>query len=125
MSKWDKLVVSRAEAAGRTVAVYRFSGNLTSGTESYAFLDTIYAETRKKNPIKVVINLEEVEHVTSAGVGILAACYTSIKNAGGTLCLTGMNNRVRVILNVVRFLDIVPSAPNEDEAIRIASHGHA
>ena len=56
--------------------------------------------------------------MSSAGVGILAACYTSATNAEKPLCLAHVSNRVHMILDVVKLSDVLCIFDNEDEAIR-------
>ncbi len=82
MGHWDKLTVERIETGDASVIVYRMSGLLSNTTESYTFLDE-FCHCVRKGETKAVLNIEKIEHVTSAGVGILAACYTSVTNAGG------------------------------------------
>jgi len=122
MTKWDKFGVERSDVTevGIPVAVFRLHGVLTNTPESYAFLEDVQGETRKKG-LRCVINLEEVDHLTSAGLGIIAACYTSVSNSGGQMCLTGITGRVRVILNVMRMLDVIQNAASEGEAVKIAA----
>jgi anti-anti-sigma factor len=120
MSKWDKFSVERAEGAGGGVTIFRLAGVLTNTRESYDFLDHVQEETRKK-PMRLVLNLSGLEHLTSAGLGIIAACFTSVTRSGGRMCLAGAEGRVRVILNVMRMLDVIDNAPTEEEAVQKAS----
>ena len=62
--------------------------------------------------------VEQVEHVSSAGVGILAACYTSATNVDRRLCLAHVSNRVRMILDVVKISDVLCIFATEKEAIQ-------
>ena len=118
MSKWDKLKVERADRADAGVLVFRLSGMLDSGPETYAFLEQVQFESRKGSA-RVVIDLGGISMITSAGVGIIAACYTSVSNAGGRMCIASVQGRAQTILNVVRILDVVPNAPDEDAAVKI------
>lgn len=120
MTKWDKFTAERSELAGTGVTVFRLAGVLTNSRESYEFLDHVQNETRKK-PMRVVLSLGGLDHVTSAGLGIIAACFTSITRSGGKMCLAGAEGRVRVILNVMRMLEVIENAATEEEAIRMAS----
>ncbi len=120
MTHWNKLEVKWVEHGETPVTVYHLSGLLTNSPESYAFLDEVLGRVRKGHN-RVVINLDQVGHITSAGVGILAACYTSANNAGGRFCLTRVPDRARAILNVVGLLSLVGECPTEEEAIRRVS----
>ena len=39
----------------------------------------------KEGPERIVLNLEDLEYITSSGVGVIAAAYTSARRAGKTL----------------------------------------
>lgn len=117
MTHWNKLVVERHEVPQAHVTVYRLSGVLTNSTESYAFLDQLSERTRK-GPIRIVLNMDQVEHVTSVGVGILAACYTSVTNTGGQIRLAAVPLRARAILNVVKLLETMGEQATEEDAVR-------
>jgi anti-anti-sigma factor len=120
VSKWDKLRVERADRADVGVAVFRLSGVLDSGPETYAFLEQVQFEAHK-GPARIVLDLRGVTMMTSAGVGIIAACFTSVSNSGGKLCIASVAGRAQTILNVVRLLDVVASAPDEDAAVKVVT----
>jgi anti-anti-sigma factor len=104
------------ESSAPAATVYRLTGYLSSSAASYEVLEEVRRHVRK-HPVPVVLNLEQVDHVTSTGIGILAACYTSVVNSGQRFGLACVPKRVRAILEVVRFLDVVPSYPTEDAAV--------
>ena len=118
MSKWDKLNVGRADRPDVGVLVFRLSGVLDSSQESYAFLEQVQFESHK-GPPKVVIDLRAVTLITSAGVGIIAACYTSVTNAGGKICVASVPGRAQTVLNVVHILDVIGNAEDEDAAVKL------
>jgi|WetSurMetagenome_2_1015567.scaffolds.fasta_scaffold619771_2 anti-anti-sigma factor len=120
MGHWDKLTVERIESSEAGVTIYRLSGLLTNTPESYAFLEE-FSHRIRKGETKAVLNLEKIEHVTSAGVGILAACYTSLTNAGGKMALALVPLRAHVILNVLKMLDFLGDYPSEEAAVKAVS----
>jgi anti-anti-sigma factor len=115
VTNWNKLRAERVEQNG--VEIYRLSGALTSSPEAYTFLETLTDRVHQGGR-RFVINLGRVEPLTSAGVGILAACYTSVTNQGGKLRLAQVPARARVILNVVHLLELLGDLPSEEEAVR-------
>lgn len=120
MGHWDKLTVEQDERAEAGVVIYRLQGLLTNTPESYAFLDEC-AHRIRKGARKIVLNIEGVEHITSAGVGILAACYTSLTNAGGRMALASVPSRARVILNVLKMLELLGDYATEEDAVAALS----
>jgi len=117
MTHWEKLSYERVSRGD--VEVFRLSGQLTSSPESYALLDTVREAARKKHR-RIVFEMSGVPMITSNGIGIIAACCTTLTNADGRLVIAALNQRCRVALNVVRMLDIIPSAESEDEAVERA-----
>jgi anti-anti-sigma factor len=111
-----EIEVERHESRSPEVTVYRLSGYLSNTPGSYEILEEVRRHVRK-HPVPVVVNLENVDHVTSAGIGILAACYTTVVNSGQRFGLACVPKRVVAILTVVKFLDVVPSYASEDEAV--------
>ena len=90
------------------------------GKEGYAFLDDLRAQLRER-PGAVIINLSRVEHVTSAGVGVLAAAYTSAVNAGARLILAAIPKQAEAVLGILRLLSVIEHDATEDGALdRIA-----
>jgi anti-anti-sigma factor len=100
MSKWEKLQVERIIPENPKVVVFRLSGALTSTRESYDLLEQVKDDTGSNYP-QVVINLEQVTRITSAGVGILCACFTSILRSDGRFCLVGVSDRNRILMEIV------------------------
>lgn len=117
MSNWDKLHVERADHAPTGVVVFHLSGVLDSAPECYAFLSQVQ-DLAHEGPARVVVDLAHVTRLASAGVGILASCFTSVTNTGGKMALCAIPPRAGLVLGVVRFLDVVPNAATEEEAIR-------
>jgi anti-anti-sigma factor len=113
---WSKLEAELIEMEEPKVSLFRLSGGLTGSSESYEFLDLLREQVRK-HPAPVVLSLRGVEHANSAGVGILAACYTSVTNASQKICLAEVPNRLKAILDVVKLSDCLCILPTEEEAI--------
>ncbi len=63
----------------------------------------------------IVLNLAEVEHIDSTGIGELVAAYTACTNQQGALLLTAVPEVVRELLettSLIRiFREVEPGAP--------------
>ncbi len=116
-ASWVNFGVERIEHDTPRLLVYRLTGTLSDTKQAYEFLDDFRAQARKC-VAPTVVDLKGVGHVTSCGVGILAACYTSAANAGCRMCLTGLSKRVRAVVNVIGLLKAVRDYPSESEAIQ-------
>jgi len=53
-----------------------------------------------------IVELDQVEWMSSCGIGCLIATYTSIRREGGSMSLRGPNDRV---LGALRVTDLVPA----------------
>jgi anti-anti-sigma factor len=116
MSGWKGFEARLHFYEAEPVLAWRLAGVLASSKEAYDFLEMLRARLRS-DPRPVVLDLEKVEHITSAGVGIVAAAYTSATNAGVTLVLVALPAQVEAVLNVVNFLSVIEHFRTEGEAL--------
>ncbi len=100
MSVWAKLEFERIEAGSPRGVIYRLAGALTDSKESYEFLEAVKADAKGERP-SALVNLDKVERITSSGIGILCACFTSVLAAGGGLHLVGVSKRNQTLLQAV------------------------
>jgi anti-sigma B factor antagonist len=67
----------------------------------------------------ILLNLRDVRHIDSSGVGELMSCYTSVQKSGGELKLMNLSKNVKNLLQVTKLYMIFEVA--EDEPTAIAS----
>lgn len=91
-------------------------GKLTGGPEAESFRDLFrgFAEQGQKN---VVVNLKDVDWISSTGIGILMRGYKSIREAGGHFVLCNVGERTQQVFNVLRLYDIFEIVDTEESAI--------
>src|ERR1700756_4414544 len=65
----------------------------------------------------ILLNLRDVRHIDSAGVGELMSCYTSARNTGGHLKLMYLSKNVHNLLQVTRLYTIFEVEEDEQKAI--------
>lgn len=65
----------------------------------------------------IVLNLRDVRHIDSAGVGELMSCYTSVRNQGGQLKLMNLNKHVHSLLQITKLYTIFEVVEDEDSAV--------
>ncbi len=95
--------------------VYRLRGVLGESTYSFEFLEELRRQV-KEGPERIVLNLQELEYITSSGVGVIAAAYTSARRAGKRLCLAAVPSKVQRVLDICGVFDAVDHYDSEDEA---------
>ena len=98
------------------VVVVMPKGKIMGGPETDAChhkVKSMIAEGHKK----LVVDLSKVKWVNSLGLGMLIACYTSCKNAGGGLKIAGASENVNHLLMITKLVTVFDCFDNADQAI--------
>ena len=100
----------RTRESRNGVYIVDFKGNLTVVTGSDQLRQAI-VQLVEAGHTKLILNLRQLGHIDSAGIGTIVACYTLVDREGGQLKLLALNSKLGRLLSVVeRFED-------EEEAI--------
>jgi len=85
------------------VAVVQCHGKLVAGVT-----EVLYAEVSQLIPDskRIVLDLTDLTHMDSMGVGTLVRLYVSTKSAGCDLELINLGQRIRQLLGVTNLLSI-------------------
>jgi anti-sigma B factor antagonist len=67
---------------------------------------------------KVVLNLEEVPYIDSAGLGQIVGGYTTITRQGGSLKLLNLTKRITDLLSITKLLTVFETYDSEADAVR-------
>ncbi|MGB8886999.1 MAG: STAS domain-containing protein [Candidatus Korobacteraceae bacterium] len=65
----------------------------------------------------ILLNLRDVRHIDSAGVGELMSCYTSVRNQGGALKLMNLSKNVHNLLQITKLYTIFEVEDDEPTAV--------
>lgn len=120
MNENHTLHVDVVKDASPDALVYRIHGIFGETSTSYRFLDDLRDEMKSEENAarkRIVFNLEDVEFLSSVGVGILASCYTTAKNANKSFVLAGVNEQASRVLEVTGMSGLVPRYETEAEAL--------
>ncbi|MGD0213245.1 MAG: STAS domain-containing protein [Terriglobales bacterium] len=98
------------------VMIVDCSGRLIFGEESASLRDMV-KKLLSDNP-RLVMNLREVNHIDSGGLGTLVSLFTTARNAGGAVKLASLSKRVGDLLQVTKLLTIFEVFDDEDAAAR-------
>ncbi len=77
-------------------------------------IDRLIREER----IQIVVNLQDVSYIDSAGVGALVSKYVTLRKRGGNLKLMCLSERVRHVLSIAQLFGVFESFESEELAIR-------
>ncbi len=99
------------------VVILDISGRITLG-EGNVMLREIVGDLAAKGNTNIVLNLGEVVYVDSSGVGELVKAHTTIRNKGGVLKLTNLNQRVHDLLQMTRLTSVFDIEKDEASALK-------
>jgi anti-sigma B factor antagonist len=77
-------------------------------------IDLLIGEGRTR----IILNLQGVSYIDSAGVGALVAKYISLRKRGGDLKLLHLTERVRRVIAISHLLAVFENFDSEDLAVR-------
>ncbi|GEM_PF-1139375 len=98
------------------VTVVTVKGRMTIGREA-EMLDVL-RDLVDGGRRKFVIDLHELDHIVSAGIGTLIGFNEHLKEAGGKAFLAGVHPRVRRIFKVMCLDSFIPIYPGVDDALK-------
>ncbi|HEX3353419.1 MAG: STAS domain-containing protein [Terriglobales bacterium] len=105
------------------VAVVDCTGRIVFGEESALLRDTLKKLINENN--QVVLNLAGISYIDSGGLGTLVALYTTAQNAGGSVKLANLTQRVGDLLQVTKLLTVFDVYDSEEKAIQSFGKGAA
>lgn len=91
-------------------------GELRLG-EGTNVLRQVVNETVEQGYKNILLNLRDVRHIDSAGVGELMSCYTSVRNRGGQLKLMNLSKNVHNLLQITKLYTIFEVEDDEPTAV--------
>jgi anti-sigma B factor antagonist len=103
------------KSLGTDIAVLEIGGRIVLGRECRD-VEWNLEDLLKENQRKIIFDLTGVNHVDSTGVGILVTCYGKVKQAGGELRLTGVQEPVAKVLKMTQVDQVLRVYPTVDAA---------
>jgi len=109
-----RLKVTERESAG--VTILDFSGRITLGAETALMRDTILALINQGKKA-IVVDLSQVSHIDSTGIGELVSVAQTIRQKGGDLKLLNLTKKLRDMVEVVKLGTIFELFDDETAAV--------
>jgi anti-sigma B factor antagonist len=67
---------------------------------------------------KLLLNLEGVPYIDSAGLGEIVRTYTTVSRQGGNLKLVNLTKRITDLLSITKLLTVFETFESEAEALK-------
>ena len=98
------------------VVIVDLAGTATIGPAN-DFLDSQLRQLVDDGTAKILVNLTDVTQMDSSSIGSIVRAFTSLKHRGASLKLLRPRGNVRLVLETVHLLDVIPSIEDETQAI--------
>jgi anti-sigma B factor antagonist len=105
------------------IVVVDCAGRIVFGEETAELRDQVKALITAGS--RIILNLAEVTYIDSGGLGTLVALYTTARNAGGSVKLARLTQRVGDLLQVTKLLTVFEVFNSEEEAVQSFRQGAA
>src|ERR687891_1545818 len=108
-------IVERAAAGD--VIILDLKGKMTLGEGDELLKDKINS-LLSQGKKKLVLNLEGVPYIDSAGLGEIVRTYTTVSRQGGSLKLLNLTKRIEDLLSITKLLTVFDTYDNEADAVK-------
>ena len=105
------------ERSAGDVTLLALHGKMTLGEGDELLKDKINSLLQQGHR-KVVLNLEEVPYIDSAGLGEVVRTFTTVSRQGGSLKLLNLTKRITDLLSITKLLTVFETYDNEADAVR-------
>jgi anti-sigma B factor antagonist len=109
------------ERVVESVTILDLTGRLVLGEGDKPLHQKVSALAHEGRTL-LVLNLQGVPHVDSAGLGAIVRGHTTLSRLGGALKLLHANKRTRDLLAITKLLTIFDLFESEPDAVKSFSH---
>ena len=99
------------------VTILDLKGKITLGEGDEALKDKINSLIHQ-NRKRILLNLEDVPYIDSAGLGEIVRTYTTVSRQGGQLKLVNLTKRITDLLSITKLLTVFETFDTEPEALK-------
>jgi anti-sigma B factor antagonist len=99
------------------VKILDLTGKMTLGEGDELLRDKVNSLVHQGHK-KLVLNLEGVPYIDSAGLGEIVRTYTTVSRQGGKLKLLGLTKRIQDLLSITKLLTVFETYDSEQDAIQ-------
>ena len=106
-----------AERTVNDVTILDLKGKMTLGEGDELLKDKINS-LLSAGRRKLLLNLEGVPYIDSAGLGEVVRTYTTVSRQGGSLKLLNLTKRIEDLLAITKLLTVFETFDSEAEAVQ-------
>lgn len=99
------------------ITVVDMDGRIVLGEESNSLRERVKG-LLADNKRRIVLNMNNVTYIDSAGLGTLVATYHSARNQGATMKLANLGSKFREVLQVTKLLTVFEVHDSETSAVQ-------
>jgi len=99
------------------VTILDLKGKMTLGEGDELLKDKINSLIHQGQK-KLLLNLEGVPYIDSAGLGEIVRTYTTVSRQGGSLKLVNLTKRITDLLSITKLLTVFETFDSESEALK-------
>lgn len=99
------------------VTILDLKGKMTLGEGDELLKDKINSLVQQGRN-KLVLNLDGVPYIDSAGLGEIVRTYTTVSRQGGKLKLLNLTKRIEDLLSITKLLTVFETYESEQDAVR-------
>jgi anti-sigma B factor antagonist len=98
------------------VTILDLKGKMTLGEGDELLKDKINSLIHQGQR-KLLLNLEGVPYIDSAGLGEIVRTYTTVSRQGGSLKLVNLTKRITDLLSITKLLTVFETFDSEPDAV--------
>jgi anti-sigma B factor antagonist len=110
MAEFNTTIITKGE-----VSVINLKGYLDAHTAPV--LENNFTQLIDSNRFKIVVNFENLDYISSAGLGVFMAYIEKIRDNSGDIKLSNMNDKVYNIFDLLGFPLLYEIFKSEEEAV--------
>ncbi|MCC5921939.1 MAG: STAS domain-containing protein [Cyclobacteriaceae bacterium] len=94
----------------------KINGDLLGEENGTAILEQVSAKLGEEK-FFLVVDIENMRYINSAGLGVLITLLTKIRNKGGDICLFKATDQVKKVLMITKLDKIFGICASKEEAV--------
>jgi len=108
----DRLIIEEEKV--EDIILLKLNGLIDSGTAQ--FLEDKFNELSVSDNVRIVVDLQNVDYISSAGWGIFVGEIKGIRQRDGDIKLAGMRSDVREVFDLLEFNTLLTPYVSNEEA---------